>query len=608
MLKVLKARLGGLFDSILRYPMTAVFLSICTVLISVGINSRGELMTVSILTCAVAAAAGYAMQSLHERTRYAPDDARRGAAALGLAGRALLYGAGLLIAAVFYLTIRALPQNGPQMQVRFFVTLFALMILAVWCAVVKSRYAFHESFMAAFKALFQAAFFSGVIYLGCVAVIAAIDRLIAPIDSDAFLHTANIVFVLFAPLFYLSLLPVYPGSIKDGREPENQAALDENMARRVSCPRFLEVLLSYIIIPLASVFTVILLVYIALNIGGRFWTDNLLEPMLVAYSAVVLVVLLLSAGLDNRFARLFRSIFPKVLVVIALFQVIASFFTVADTGLTYGRYFVVLFGLFAVFSGAVFSFSPSRKSGVVAVCFLILALISLTPPVDAFSVSRYSQTLALERTLVSNGMLTGGVLTPKASVPEKDKNTIIAAVDYLTSTKELGRLSWLPEELEEDPYNDRAFTRAFGFSRFSGAGPMPSGFSVYYDMAQPLSVSGYDCLLRLNVTVSESFTPSSTAFVSDGSTYSLITEKADKTARSAVRDSGGTVLVTFDTGAIFSRYADHDGKELLTAEEATFTAEGDGGRMKIVVEYASMDEYADRTYQNAQLSVLVGIK
>ena len=60
------------------------------------------------------------------------------------------------------------------------------------------------------------------------------------------------------------------------------------------CPKFFEILISYIIIPLIAVFTIILLVYIIKNIGGEFWSDNLLEPMIVSYSIFVIVRLFIS--------------------------------------------------------------------------------------------------------------------------------------------------------------------------------------------------------------------------------------------------------------------------------------------------------------------------
>ena len=110
-----------------------------------------------------------------------------------------------------------------------------------------------------------------------------------------------------------------------------------------------------------AVFTLILGVYIATNIAGDFWRDNLLEPMIVSYSITVILVYILASRLENRFAQLFRKIFPKVLVPIVIFQTIASIMKIGDMGVTHTRYYVIAFGIFAIASGILFSFLPVRK-------------------------------------------------------------------------------------------------------------------------------------------------------------------------------------------------------------------------------------------------------
>ena len=96
--------------------------------------------------------------------------------------------------------------------------------------------------------------------------------------------------------------------------------------------RFFEVLISYVIIPLIAVFTIILLIYIVQNIGGEFWTDNLLEPMIVSYSITIIVVYLLASEIENKFTVLFRRILPKILIPIVIFQVISSLLSLSKTG------------------------------------------------------------------------------------------------------------------------------------------------------------------------------------------------------------------------------------------------------------------------------------
>ena len=79
--------------------------------------------------------------------------------------------------------------------------------------------------------------------------------------------------------------------------------------------------------------------------------DNRLEPMLVAFAITVILVYILASKIENKIPQLFRKVFPKVLVPIVVFQIVSSVLRTQDTGITHGRYYVILFGIFAAVSG-----------------------------------------------------------------------------------------------------------------------------------------------------------------------------------------------------------------------------------------------------------------
>jgi hypothetical protein len=593
MLKTLRRRLGGLTETFVRFPVTVAFLIAAAVLTAISIGGEDGLGR-SVMTCAVGAAACAAGQAAYERFFS------------GVLWRILMTMAGIFVTLLFYLSVRSLPQNGPEILVRPAVAMLALFFAFIWAGVIRSRYGFSESFMAAFKALVQAVFFSGILFLGCVAVIAAVDTLISPVDEDAYMHTANIVFVVIAPLILLSLIPVYPGreDISGASASDEKAALIE---KRTGSPKFLEVLLSYIVIPLASVFTLILLIYILLNIGGKFWTDNVLEPMLIAYALTVIIVALLVSRFENRVARLFRLIFPKILIPIALFQVTASVLLLMETGVTYGRYYVILFGVFAVFSGIALSLRPAGKSGAVALALIVLSVVSLVPPVDAFTVSRASQVAALETVLEENGMLINGSIRPKGDIPDDDKTAIITSIQYLTETEELDAVPWLPARF--NGYDDTAFYSTFGFHMYTPTQPGPTYVSVYLDRAAVIPVGGYDVIVQMNLPPFDKPAGIETTFELSGSVYAVTTKDSGGTHAMVVTDATGAVLIRFDTNEIYARYADYTAdKGVLSLDEATFTAENEYAALKIIVQNAGFVRTPGITDENAQLYVLVKIK
>jgi hypothetical protein len=146
--------------------------------------------------------------------------------------------------------------------------------------------------------------------------------------------------------------------------------------------------------------------------------------------------------LENKFALLFRKYAPKVLIPIVLFQVVASVLKVQEMGITYGRYYAVLYGIYAAIAGGILSFLPVKRNGLIAALLIIFSVISIVPPVDAFSVSKSSQLNTLEKTLIANGMLENEEIIPKPDLNNEEKKKIINSMNYLYRMEYLDQVSF----------------------------------------------------------------------------------------------------------------------------------------------------------------------
>jgi hypothetical protein len=91
-------------------------------------------------------------------------------------------------------------------------------------------------------------------------------------------------------------------------------------------------------------------------------------------------------------------------------------------------------------------------SGTVALLLIIFSAVSVIPPVDAFTVSRYSQISLAESALNDNGMLIGDRVKPDGSIPAEDKKKIDHTIQYLGMMQDLVKVPWLPDDF--DPYED----------------------------------------------------------------------------------------------------------------------------------------------------------
>ncbi|MFA9376090.1 MAG: hypothetical protein ACERKZ_04975 [Lachnotalea sp.] len=585
-------KLKGLNKAIIRYPLTELFLLAAALMIFASINGEQD-YSKQLLTCAVGAFLCAVLQAAYERffnqvsTRY------------------ILMVCGLGVTLGYYLILRSVADHNMEIEIRTAIALFALYFAFVWVPVIRSRISFNESFMATFKAIFQAVFYAVVLYCGCSLIIMAIDTLIITVNYRAYSHIANVIFVLFAPLFFLSLIPLYPGKKDEGVDSEKSIAQEEMINKAVFCPKFLEILISYIIIPLTAVFTFILLLYIMLNIRGEFWTNNLLEPMLISYSITVILIYILSSRLENKFAIWFRLIFPKLLVPIVVFQVISSVISLGDTGVTHTRYLVILYGIFAACAGVVMSLVPVRKNGIIAAMLIGFLTVSILPPIDAFTISRLNQETILKTVLTKNNMIENNEVLPNDLISKEDKQTVISSMEYLAKMGYTSNLAWLPADFSI--YED--FYDTFGFYEYEYAENRNQSTNLYSNSSDALDITGYDFFVHTNINSEENNESKICDIENSGNNYILNKENTGDSSDVILTDNDNNEIIRFNMNDIYSKYQGYSmEKSQISSDEATFSNENDQVKITIVVQTFDSNISNDQTYSYVDFYILVQFK
>ncbi len=372
---------------------------------------------------------------------------------------------------------------------------------------------------------------------------------------------------------------------------------EEKMAHQFTVPSFLEVLISYIVVPLLAIYTLILVIYVVINFTGEFWTDNLLEPLLVSYAVIGILILILSYNLENRLVVMYRQIFPKVLVPIVVFQTIASLLKIREMGITHGRYYVILFGVFATITGLIFSFMKPKYHGYIAAVLLILVMISIVPPVDAFTISKNNQIALLEETLLENEMLREDEIIPNSNVSTDDRIVITKTAEYINNLGYQEEVTFLPENF--NVYND--FSKVFGFNQTYSPveDPQMSGQYMYLDR-EDLVFETADAEITifqmLSVSEDQENAPlDSLPFVVNDETYELERELGDRYYTFIVREEDGTALIDFPLEEVFNEvFADaaEFQEATLDVNEATFTVKNDNIKLELLVlSLERTDEY-----------------
>lgn len=587
----------GQVDTVLRFPMTIILLVTAVISNMIAIITEEEERYIKLLIAFLLGAALFVVLQLMYERFFTKNFVRWINAAISI-----------IVGAVYYLLIQNTEWK-TEVVIRTLVLYFILLIALLWIPVIKSRNNFNESFLAVFKGFFTAVFFYGVLFIGVVLILRATDLLLLNVNEKAFLHSANIIFILMAPIYFLSLLPEYQGKqILEASLTQNDIELNkihEGIDHKKILPgKFLEALISYVIIPITAVFTVILLLYIVVNIRGDFWKDNLMEPLLVAYSITVILVYLLASTIENMFTKYFRRIFPKVLVPVVLFQTLSSILKIGELGVTYGRYYVIMFGVFATLAGVLFSIVPLKKNGYIAPILLGLSIISILPPLDAFTISKSNQISRLEQVLKKNDMLKGDVITPKRDLTKQEKETIQSSISYLNKMNYTNEITWLSSYTKS-----MSFEQTFGFQDHNLSGQVYQSFYVSRDYNEPIPITGYDYMIKMNIYSNISKTEI-TGITKDDKKYTLELDTAKQNDYILLlKDEEGQELIRYPLQEMFQRFAGTSmGKELVSNEEMTFVADNEAAALTMVAEYINQNEWSEGLDQTAEFIAFISIK
>jgi hypothetical protein len=478
-----RARLRNMSLAITRFWFSIIVFILTTGTVMFAIETETDLSK-EILTLVMAGLLGIAVRLICERLSNRP-----------IQIPLLLYANVLLFSVGYYLYLYYTDFYLYLTGVRSGILVFIICMSIIWIPSIKrDEFAFSRSFMVFVKAQFVAILFSLVLMLGLYAIVGAYSFLIQTVDYTIYAHIGALTWFGFFTLYFLSLIPHFPTNIESA---------DDNYLRAAMVPRFLEILLSYIVIPIIIAYTLILLLYIIQNITGDFWNNSLLEPLLVSYVVAGWFTLFLIDTLENKTVRLFKKLFPPLLFIVTALQGASSFIKFQQLGITDGRYFILLFVIFSTLSSLIYLFWHRKMSWIPGL-LIFLSIISILPYIDAVSIGTYSQTQQLETTLNRNDMLANNTIQPNSKLSTADKKRIVESYNYLQKVDELDKLPYF----DTNYLSSREFAEVFGFDRYSLDTPTPNqGYpqakNVYIDMDQEqglqLDVSNANLFLPFSV-------------------------------------------------------------------------------------------------------------
>ncbi|NLK64967.1 MAG: DUF4153 domain-containing protein [Tissierellia bacterium] len=503
----------------------------------------------------------------------------------GIRNSFLYYGLTIVLTLGYYIFLTD-DEFSNAMFIHLMVISFALFAAYLYLPSSKNAVNFGDVALAHFKAAFTSILYGIVLYLGIAAIISAIDILLYDIDYKSYAHAANIIFIFFTPLYYLSLLPKF-----------NSIDEDDTAKKEVSFmyPKFLDILVSYITIPLITAFTAVLIIYFIKILVTGVWPVGQVGPMVLGYSATGYFIYILSSNLDNKFSLLFRKLFPLILIPLVVMQFVSSYIRIDAYGITESRYYIVLFGIFSLVCALILIFGKKKNPNTIVLLSAIFALISIIPPLDAFSVSKSSQEKRLTEILVRNKMIVNGEIVKKTDISVDDKFEITNISNYMHGMGYLDDMEWFPQQYADNYYGN--FKEIYGFEqyydrRIPGQEEMPY-VNAMLNEGEIINIENYDVFFEINIHNKREPDEDIGEFTLKGKNYiirQIFDERGNITI--SVSDGVGTVIEIpmeeFIDGLFENK---NEIKGTMNQENLTIEKQNDELKIKLLVKDINVDKY-----------------
>lgn len=265
--------------------------------------------------------------------------------------------------------------------------------------------------------------YSAALFLGLAAAVGSMNFLFNfNFDWDTFAILWVWIVGIFQTVFFLSGVPA------------NLNGLEKD----TTYPHGLKIFTQFVLIPLATVYAIILLAYEAKILLEWELPKGLVSNLILGYAVFGLLSLLLIYPIrnqdENKWLKTFSQSFYYVLIPLILLLLWAVLARVIDYGITEERYFLIILAAWLTFINAYFLISKSQNIMIIPFSLCLLTIISVYGPQGAFSTSRRSQINELQELFGNHGSLDGDkIISLKLKPGKEDMSRMINIVDYLVN-------------------------------------------------------------------------------------------------------------------------------------------------------------------------------
>ena len=254
--------------------------------------------------------------------------------------------------------------------------------------------------------------YSGFLYVGLILALSALNLLFdVEIYDELYLQIYIVIIGLFNTWFFISGIPPSLESLESNNE----------------YPNGLKIFAQYILLPLLTLYLIILYSYGTKIIISWDWPKGIVSYLISCVSGLGILTVLLFHPYgylkNNSWIKKLTRIFYLLLIPLVIILFIAIGFRIGDYGITINRYVIVLLGIWLTIIASYFSFARKNIKLIPMSLAVILGLMSFGPW-SMFSVSERSQinrlvTILENKKLLQNGKIKNEVLWETDSLPKR---------------------------------------------------------------------------------------------------------------------------------------------------------------------------------------------
>lgn len=328
-------------------------------------------------------------------------------------------------------------------RIRFFLLSLAFHLLVAFAAFtakgqINGFWQFNKVLFLRFLTSFL---YSGVLFAGISAALGAMNFLFNfKFEWDTFVILWIWIAGMFNTMFFLAGVP------------DDLQALDKNE----SYPKGLKVFTQYVLIPLATLYVVILLAYEIKILVQWNLPKGLVSDLILGYAVFGILSILLVYPVreqeENKWIKSYARSFYFLMLPLIVLLLLAVGTRVFRYGITEWRYFLIVLAIWLLLITAYFLISKKQNIKLIPISLCIFTLLSVYGPQSAFSVSAYSQRHVLINIFKRNHAYRDGKLMPVDSnkISKKDGNRAAATLEYLVLHHDLTCLKTdLPVDLDK---------------------------------------------------------------------------------------------------------------------------------------------------------------